>query len=56
MNIKFEKKEYLTPKMSFIDLRGDMFLLAGSEGPDFDVEESDDEFGFNLNNGANRHA
>ena len=44
MNIKFEKKEYLAPKMSFIDMRGDLFLLSGSgEGPDAD--EWDDEFG-----------
>ena len=54
MNIKFEKKEYLAPKMSFIDMRGDMYLHSGS-GPDFDVEESDDEFGFKLNQGTDRH-
>ena len=54
MTIKFEKKEYLAPKMSFIDMRSDMFLLAGSgEGPDAD--EWDDEFGFKLNQGTDRH-
>jgi hypothetical protein len=54
MNIKFEKKEYLAPKMSFIDMRGDLFLLSGSgEGPDAD--EWDDEFGFKLNQGTDRH-
>lgn len=58
MNLKFEKKEYVAPKLTFIDMRGDMYLLAGSpnDGPDFDVEESGDEFGFNLNEGADRIA
>ena len=56
MKLKFEKKEYVAPKLSFIDMRGDMLLLAGSDGPDFDVDEYDDEFGFNLNEGADRIA
>ena len=54
MNLKFEKKEYVAPKLSFIDMRGEMYLLAGSgEGPDADAY--DDELGFNLNEGASRH-
>ena len=40
--------------MSFIDMRGDLFLLSGSgEGPD--AVEYDDEFGFKLNQGTDRH-
>jgi len=55
MNLKFEKKEYVAPKLTFIDMRGESCLLAGSgEGPDAD--EYDDEFGFNLNEGADRIA
>ena len=54
MNLKFEKKEYEAPKLSIIDMRGEFSLLAGSgDGPDAD--EYDDELGFNLNEGANRH-
>ena len=54
MNLKTEKKEYIAPKMSLIDMRGDLFLLSGSgDGPEADGY--DDEFGFNLNDGANRH-
>lgn len=55
MNLKFEKKEYVAPKLTFIDMRGDMYLLSGSGGDGPDAMESDDEFGFNLNEGANRH-
>lgn len=54
MNLKFEKKEYVAPKLSILDMRGEFSLLAGSgDGPDAD--EYDDELGFNLNEGANRH-
>ena len=60
MNLKFEKKEYVAPMLTFIDMRSEMYLLAGSptddDGPGFGVEESDDEFGFNLNEGADRIA
>ena len=52
MNLKFEKKEYVAPKMTFIDMRGDLYLLASS-GPEAD--EYDDEFGFNLGKGTDRH-
>lgn len=54
MNLKFEKKKYEAPKLSILDMRGEFSLLAGSgDGPDAD--EYDDELGFNLNEGANRH-
>ena len=57
MNLKFEKKEYVAPKLTFIDMRGDMYLLAGSgEGDGPEADEYDDEFGFNLNEGADRIA
>lgn len=52
MNLKFEKKEYIAPKLTFIDMRGDMYLLAGSP----EADEYDDELGFNLNEGADRIA
>lgn len=44
--------------MRTLDMRGEMSLLAGS-GPfndGSDADEYDDELGFNLDNGANRHA
>ena len=44
--------------MSTLDMRGDKSLLVGS-GPfedGSDAEGYDDELGFNLNKGANRHA
>jgi len=46
----------MAPRMSMLDMRGDLYLLSCSGG-DCDVEtgEYDDEFGFNLNEGANRH-
>jgi hypothetical protein len=56
MNLKFEKKEYVAPKLSFIDMRGDLYLLSGSREDGPDAMESDDEFGFNLNEGADRIA
>lgn len=60
MKYTFWKKEYVAPKMSTLDMRGDMSLLSGSPDGPFkdgsDADEYDDEFGFNLNNGANRHA
>ena len=58
MKVEFLKKEYVAPKMSILDMRGDMSLLAGS-GPfndGSDADEYDDEFGFNLNKGMDRHA
>lgn len=55
MKFYWEKKEYKAPKLSVLDMRGESCLLAGSgEGPDAD--EYDDEFGFNLNEGADRIA
>ena len=44
--------------MTILDMRGEMSLLAGS-GPfndGSDADEYDDEFGFNLNKGTDRHA
>lgn len=58
MKVEFLKKEYVAPKMTFLDMRGEMSLLAGS-GPfndGSDADEYDDEFGFNLNKGTDRHA
>lgn len=58
MKVVFWKKEYVAPKMTVLDMRGEMSLLAGS-GPfddGSDADEYDDEFGFNLNKGTNRHA
>lgn len=58
MKVEFLKKEYVAPKMSILDMRGDMSLLAGS-GPfndGSDADEYDDEFGFNLSKGMDRHA
>lgn len=55
MDFFFGKKEYKAPKLRILDMRGDCCLLAGSgEAPDAD--EYDDEFGFNHNDGMNRHA
>ena len=55
MKFFMEKKEYVAPKLRFIDMRGDCCLLAGSgEGPDAD--DYDDELGFNYNDEVNRHA
>lgn len=54
MKSLFEKKEYKAPKMSILDMRGKMCLLAGSEP--FETDEYDDEFGFTQSNGTNRHA
>ncbi|MBR2090567.1 MAG: hypothetical protein IJ905_09440 [Fibrobacter sp.] len=58
MKVVFWKKEYVAPKMTVLDMRGEMSLLAGS-GPfddGSDADEYDDEFGFNLNKGTDRHA
>ena len=58
MKAEFLKKEYVAPKMTILDMRGEMSLLAGS-GPfddGSDADEYDDEFGFNLNKGTDRHA
>ena len=58
MKVVFWKKEYVAPKMTILDMRGEMSLLAGS-GPFDDgsaADEYDDEFGFNLNKGTDRHA
>jgi hypothetical protein len=58
MKVVFWKKEYVAPKMTILDMRGEMSLLAGS-GPfddGSDADEYDDEFGFNLNKGMDRHA
>lgn len=58
MKVDFWKKEYVAPKMTILDMRGEMSLLAGS-GPfddGSDADEYDDEFGFNLNKGTDRHA
>ena len=58
MKVELLKKEYVAPKMTFLDMRGEMSLLAGS-GPfndGSDADEYDDEFGFNLNKGTDRHA
>ena len=58
MKVEFWKKEYVAPKMTVLDMRGEMSLLAGS-GPfddGSDADEYDDEFGFNLNKGTDRHA
>lgn len=58
MNVEFFKKEYTAPKMSILDMRGEMSLLAGSSpfNDGSDADEYDDEFGFNLNKGTDRHA
>ena len=58
MKVEFWKKEYVAPKMTILDMRGEMSLLAGS-GPfddGSDADEYDDEFGFNLNKGTDCHA
>ena len=58
MKVEFWKKEYVAPKMTILDMRSEMSLLAGS-GPfddGSDADEYDDEFGFNLNKGTDRHA
>jgi hypothetical protein len=58
MKNTFWKKEYVAPKMSTLDMRGDKSLLVGS-GPfedGSDAEGYDDELGFNLNKGTDRHA
>ena len=58
MKVVFWKKEYVAPKMTILDMRGEMSLLAGS-GPfddGSDADEYDDEFGFNLHKGTDRHA
>ena len=58
MKVVFWKKEYVAPKMTVLDMRGEMSLLAGS-GPfddGSDADEYDDEFGFNLNKGTDHHA
>lgn len=58
MKVVYWKKEYVAPKMTILDMRGEMSLLAGS-GPfddGSDADEYDDEFGFNLNKGTDRHA
>ena len=58
MKVVFWKKEYVAPKMTILDMRGEMSLLTGS-GPfddGSDADEYDDEFGFNLNKGTDRHA
>jgi len=58
MKTEFWKKEFVAPKMTILDMRGEMSLLAGS-GPfddGSDADEYDDEFGFNLNKGTDRHA
>ena len=60
MKVEFLKKEYVAPKMRTLDMRGDMSLLSGSPDGPFkdgsDADEYDDEFGFNLNKGTDRHA
>ena len=58
MKVVFWKKEYVAPKMTVLDMRGEMSLLAGSGPCDdgSDADEYDDEFGFNLNKGTDRHA
>lgn len=56
MNLKFEKKEYIAPKLTFIDMRNDMYLLACSPDECPDADGYDDELGFNLNEGADRIA
>lgn len=58
MKVEFLKKEYVAPKMTILDMRGEMSLLAGSGLFDdgSDADEYDDEFGFNLNKGTDRHA
>ena len=56
MKVVFWKKEYVAPKMTILDMRGEMSLLAGS-GPfddGSDADEYDDEFGFNLNKGTDQ--
>ena len=58
MKVPFAKKEYAAPKLSILDMRGELSLLAGS-GPfddGSDADEYDDEFGFDLHKGTNRHA
>ena len=52
-----EKKKYVAPALTILDMRGDLYLLDCSGG-DCDVQqgEYDDEFGFNLNEGADRIA
>ncbi len=57
MNIKLEKKEYVAPVMTVLDMGSKAAFLSCSGG-DCDVEqgEYDDEFGFNLNKGTDRHA
>ena len=55
MNLNVNKKEYVAPTLTLLDMRGDFYLLSCSGG-DCDVEQGDydDELGFNLNEGASR--
>ena len=58
MKVEFFFFFYVAHKMTILDMRGEMSLLAGS-GPfndGSDADEYDDEFGFNLNKGTDRHA
>ncbi|MBR4559715.1 MAG: hypothetical protein IKO21_09145 [Fibrobacter sp.] len=56
MNLKEEKKKYIAPTLSLLDMRGDLYLLSCSGGDcDVDQGEYDDEFGFKLNQGTDRH-
>lgn len=60
MNLKAkeEKKGYVAPKMSVLDMGSNaVFLSCSGDGCGVNEDEGyDDEFGFNLNDGMNHHA
>ena len=57
VNIKLEKKEYVAPFMTILDMGSKAAFLSCSGGDcDVDQGEYDDEFGFDLHKGTNRHA
>ncbi len=56
MNVEVEKKKYVAPSMTILDMGCSAFLLSCSGGDcDVDQGEYDDEFGFNLDGKADRH-
>lgn len=56
MNMIFEKKNYSAPKMSVVEMRGQLNLLQGSTYDAPNVEEYDDELGFTNPADINRKA
>lgn len=57
MNFKEEKKKYVAPVMNVLDMGSKaVFLSCSSCDEELDnIDEYDDEFGFNIDNGKNRH-